>query len=150
MSRSTSRRLVGRWFAALLALAAADVVFSSSAQAAGCATGHASGRSAATYRAVLEMLDADGGFLDPRGPAPADLPRPCTGAFCSGLPAVPFSTLPQAAPGGFDEWAITVSPILLTDSGMIIRLQSEPEPRAVHQADPIFHPPRLQASTTAH
>lgn len=143
MRRSTSRRLTGRWLAALMALATSGVVASSNAQAAGCATGHAPRRSSATYLAVMEMLAADGGLADPRGTTPVDRPRPCTGAFCSGLPATPFSAAPDSSPG-LDQWAIAISLVLPTDAGTMIRIPAEPALRAVSQAAPIFHPPRRQ------
>ncbi|APW62113.1 hypothetical protein [Paludisphaera borealis] len=146
MRRSTSKRLAGRWLAALLALATVGVVSSSNVRAAGCATGHAPRRSPATYRALLEMLDAGGALPEPQGPAPGDRPRPCTGAFCSGLPATPFSAVPEVSPG-FDQWAIATSLVLLLDSGTMIRPHGEAEFQAVHQADPIFHPPRRPAAT---
>lgn len=93
----------------------------------------------------MELLDLGRSGVDPVGPSRDDLPRPCTGAFCSGMPATPFSTLPQAAPIGADHWAITIAPVRPTEPGAIVRVEREADLRAVDIADPVFHPPRPQA-----
>lgn len=92
----------------------------------------------------FEFLSRAGALApEPEGPnseAPS-APVPCSGVFCSGSPAVP--SVPHAAET-FPEvrWAINETPFTLAGPSPSATPDDEADPRAVHLASSIFHPPR--------
>jgi hypothetical protein len=76
--------------------------------------------------------------------APAD-PRPCSGAFCSGQPAVP-AVPAQVLDGVLDSWAClaAVAGLALTDAYFLSVETGDLHP--TRRAIAVFHPPRLLSS----
>lgn len=83
------------------------------------------------------MLPSDGD-----GERPPSWPKPCSGAFCSGNPAAPFSAAPSVIAEGDGDWAISGRPALLVDPKLIVRLIEDAELAPVDHPSAIFHPPR--------
>jgi hypothetical protein len=129
------------WFgtAAFLTLAALTVFAPTSAEA-GCKSHRATLTGRPAFAGLSELWDV-GAASDPATPVPVDAPAPCTGAFCSGSPAVPVA--PVVAPiVGHGQWAILV---VRPDAR---ELSSEPLPYDESEFLPshcglsVFHPPR--------
>ncbi|WP_145952160.1 hypothetical protein [Paludisphaera borealis] len=141
------------WFGttALLALAALAVIAPTAAQA-GC-KGHAVARTHEFGFAGLDALRDVGALADlaqpgPAKPIPVDAPVPCSGAFCSGSPAVPAT--PLIVPiEDLGVWAT------LIDQPEAPELSSQPLPFDESRILPsfcglsVFHPPRPTASASA-
>lgn len=148
----TATPMRSAWFgtAALLALAALAVIAPTPAQA-GC-KGHAVALTPGPGFAGLDELWNAGALADldqpgPTWPIPIDAPAPCSGAFCSGSPAVPVA--PSVAPiEDLGSWAI------LIDRPDACELSSQPLPFDESQLLPssaglsVFHPPRSAASAS--
>jgi hypothetical protein len=100
--------------------------------------------------AHLSWLEAAGALSMPLDQAPPSRPAPCTGAFCSGNPAPPLSTLPPVPPQSGEEWAISVIAIISEGPGASAGLTAAPslQPRLDHTS--IFHPPRPQVTYPTH
>jgi hypothetical protein len=90
---------------------------------------------------LLESLMADpAGRRDPLPVPPA--PRPCSGAWCSGQPAVP-AVPPSTVAGRLGTWAWFV-PVPREASGDFSILTAENSPlRPLRRGNDVFHPPRL-------
>ena len=125
--------------AAILAMA----LFAPTAAEAGCSHLVTSRADAAGRDALVEPLVRDLGDMGGGGSGSAPR-RPCTGAWCTGQPAVP-----PAAPGVFEvhlgSWAwcciISNDPAIACDQ---LRTQSE-NPRPSWSGSDVFHPPRSVA-----
>ncbi len=110
---------------------------------AGCA-GHYSipGRQLAAKTFSLDPLIVSGSILPPGDESPWPRPRPCAGAFCSGNPALPFSSLPSVAPWHGGDWAIPPHSILLSEPRSSVLAIRDAGLVAVDHPASIFHPPR--------
>jgi hypothetical protein len=69
-------------------------------------------------------------------------PRPCTGAWCSELPATP------SVPAGVYDWGMESWALWTCDQRPLATLSSftswtSAEPHPLHQPSAVFHPPRL-------
>ncbi|APW62740.1 hypothetical protein BSF38_04292 [Paludisphaera borealis] len=147
MQTAASMRSARFGTTALLALAALALIAPTPAQA-GC-KGHGVARTRDPALAGLDELWDAGALaeLAQSGPArsnPADAPVPCSGAFCSGSPAVPSA--PLVAPiDGHGLWANWI------DRPESRELNSQPLPFDESQLLPsycglsVFHPPRSAA-----
>ena len=72
-------------------------------------------------------------------------PRPCSGAFCSGQPAVP------AVPAGVTDgrivsWAWCSGMPSPTSNGTSFLSEETSDPQTIHRLIAVFRPPRLLAS----
>lgn len=109
---------------------------------AGCGGHFVNTRSPASSLAHLELLDLARSGSAPAGQMPGELPKPCSGALCSGNPAPPLSTIPSVLPQIGSHWALSV----FTDSPrapeVFDRLLAETAIYALHHSCSIFHPPR--------
>ena len=70
---------------------------------------------------------------------------PCTGAFCSGNPATPFSSLPHVLPNGPGQWAVLVFLTSIPAPGSFAHTQADANLHPVDHARSIFHPPPHRA-----
>lgn len=143
MKLSTRGLLAGPWVGALFALLLAGSVAPREARA-GCSNQHHDGRQTGGGPADgLEML-SPGGASAPDAPGEGSRPgpRPCSGVFCSGNPATPFSAPPSVPPPWSGHWALPA----------FLAAVAEPRPFAfpphlaclspVDHACSIFRPPR--------
>jgi hypothetical protein len=104
------------------------------------------------YLAVRTQQVAETHALDPlllsrsalpsREGLPPARPTPCSGAFCSGNPAVPPSTAPLSLPEGDGHWAISLFPPAVADPGSLARPGEDARLAPVNQPSSVFHPPR--------
>ena len=91
---------------------------------------------------ALDPLILSGPVLPPRDDTPPSRPVPCSGALCSGYPAVPPLTGPPIMPDGDGDWAIPISPPARDNPGSIARPDEEPCLVLADHPSSIFHPPR--------
>ena len=119
------------------------------------AIGPNSARAACSHRAQPRLSDqAAAALLEPFGdarspveaPRPAHLPRPCTGAMCSGQPAPPVSST-APAPIRIAAWAILIPPAPTRPLGSSSLPRDERDVRATEPAGSVFHPPRAASSS---
>ena len=77
-----------------------------------------------------------------RPPAPPKLPTPCSGALCSGSPAVPHTPAPnvpqRAEPWGF----LPAVPAAASEPGSTSSPFNDGPLHPVHRGLVVFHPPR--------
>jgi hypothetical protein len=109
---------------------------------AGCADHYLTLRTqAAAETFALDPLILSGS-LPRHDELPPLRPTPCSGALCSGNPAIPLSPASSVMTVGDSDWAISVRPPVLADPRSIGR--SVEDARLVPFNDPpsIFHPPR--------
>ena len=135
------------WFGttALLALAFLAVIAPTSAEA-GCARHAVAEARGLAFAGLNELLDLET-HAEHGLPSPVDAPAPCSGAFCSGSPAVPPAPLvaPIESP---TSWAI------LIDRPDAHELSSLPLPFDESRFLPtfhglsVFHPPRSVGSAS--
>lgn len=115
----------------------------SPAARAGC-SGHyvASRMHTAAETFAFDPLILSGSVLSLRDEIPPSRPMPCSGALCSGNPAVPHSTVPPVTPGGDGDWAIALGLPILAEPGSIARPAEGARLVPVDHPSSIFHPPR--------
>lgn len=90
---------------------------------------------------LLERIDALSGMTPLPEPAVPSRPTPCSGAMCSGLPAVPSSSAsPEPQTVGF--WAILTAPDGLATLESVDSPFDEETPSLAHSGCSVFHPPR--------
>ena len=143
MIPATLRRLAQVWTGAALVLLALGVLVPRSAEAS-CshlAISAAQRSLVGSDLGVIDRVELVGNFAEN---APLEAPsehKPCSGAFCSGQPGVPLSTVISDTPPS-DSWAIVVAPqyVLLPDGNII--QHDDDEIRPIHEGAAIFHPPR--------
>ncbi|WP_156512605.1 hypothetical protein [Planctomyces sp. SH-PL62] len=144
------KRSTRPWAVMLLTLTALVALAPTSADA-GC-LGHAvSSADSVTVLGLDELTEADtfagSAAKPPAQPAPTDAPPRCSGAFCSGSPAVPSPTAAVPLPTS-GLWAI------VGDAPETRVSTSQPFPCDDPSRLPltrdlsIFHPPRLRAATS--
>jgi hypothetical protein len=97
---------------------------------------------AAAETLALDPLILSGSMLPPHDELPPLRPTPCTGALCSGNPAIPLSPAPSVMTEGDGDWAISLRPPLLADPGSIVRSVEDVRLVPVNHPSSIFHPPR--------
>lgn len=136
--RPTARLTLGA-LTALLILGA----FTPSVARAGCFNHSVTYRSLlADPHARLELL----GDKEPPPVSPVESPgerrRPCTGAFCSGSPAIPTSANPSVSQEGSDPLVIAGLTSSPTDPGGFAFPAEKANFRPIKQSLAIFHPPR--------
>jgi hypothetical protein len=109
---------------------------------AGCADHYLTMRTQAAAEAfALDPLILSGSDLPPHELPPLR-PTPCSGALCSGNPAIPLSTASSGMTEGDGDWAISLSSRLLADPGSIVRSVEDVRLVPVNHPSLIFHPPR--------
>jgi hypothetical protein len=136
MRLSTRGLLAGPWVGALFALLMLGIV-SPSAARAGCSSRHGGGTTLG-----LELLASAAAFPDDPGETPHERPTPCSGAFCSGNPAPPFSAVPASSPSATGQWAIAAFPFTVAGPGSSAYPPIDARLRPVDLAGSVFHPPR--------
>ena len=110
---------------------------------AGCSAYYLHARTqAAAETFALDPLILSGSVLPPHDETPPSRPTPCSGALCSGNPAVPLSTVPPVMTEGDGDWAISLRPPVLADPGSIARPAEDARLVPVDHPSSIFHPPR--------
>jgi hypothetical protein len=110
---------------------------------AGCSGHHVTSRIQAAAEAfALDPLILSGSVLPPRDETPPSRPTPCSGALCSGNPAVPLSTGPPVMAEGDGHWAISFHPPVVAEPGSIARPAEDAHLVPVDHPSSIFHPPR--------
>jgi hypothetical protein len=110
---------------------------------AACSAHHVTSRTqAAAETFALDPLILSGSVRPPHDETPPSRPTPCSGALCSGNPAVPLSTVPPVMPEGHGEWAISLRPPVLAEPGSIARPAEDARLVPVDHPSSIFHPPR--------
>jgi hypothetical protein len=110
---------------------------------AGCAAHYLTLRTqAAAETFAVDPLILSGSVLPPRDELPPLRPTPCSGALCSGNPAVPLSPASSVVSEGDGDWAISLRPPLLADPGSVVRSVEEVRLVPVNHPSLIFHPPR--------
>lgn len=111
---------------------------------AGCSAHYLSAQTqAAAETFALDPLILGGSVLPPHGETPPARPVPCSGALCSGNPAVPLSTVPPVMPDGDGHWALALFTPVLADPGSIARPDRSTRLIPIDHPSSIFHPPRL-------
>ncbi|WP_165221393.1 hypothetical protein [Aquisphaera insulae] len=134
-----------RPIAALIALAFFAVTWPTEARA-GCAYRHTPAARPGASLADLSWLRLADGSSWP-APQQDPAPAPCTGAFCSGLPATPASAMPvMPAPSG-QGWAVLALLATPEDGRSVLHRASDDLARPRRQALSIFHPPRRLSAT---
>jgi hypothetical protein len=110
---------------------------------AGCSGHYLTSRTqAVAEKLALGSLVLGESGLPAQGERSPSRPTPCSGALCSGNPAVPLSTVPVVTPQGDGDWAISVRRPVLADPGSIGRLAEDALFVPVDNPSSIFHPPR--------
>jgi hypothetical protein len=116
---------------------------SAPAARAGCSAHYLTSRAqAAAETFALDPLILSGPVLPPHDETLPSRPTPCSGALCSGKPAVPLSTVPPVMTEGHGDWAISLRPPVLADPGSIARPAEDARLVPVDHPSSIFHPPR--------
>jgi len=111
---------------------------------AGCSAHYLTVRTqAAAGISTLDPLILSESMLPPDDALPPSPPKPCSGALCSGNPAVPLSAAPSVLAEGDGHWAISPRPQLLADPGSTVRSAEDARLVPLDHPSPIFHPPRL-------
>jgi hypothetical protein len=138
MHTATPTRSAWPRAAALLAPAILGLIAPAVAQA-GCHGRRSVSTEAPRAAAMLVDLGLIGGSLDPASSG-EDAGPPCTGAFCSGSPAVPPPIVPPILVDG--SWAVLIGRIgrREADSRPVVPEESRLLP--ARRALSIFHPPR--------
>jgi hypothetical protein len=110
---------------------------------AGCAAHYVTLRTqAAAETLAFDPLILSGSVLPPHNELPPLRPTSCSGALCSGNPAIPLSTASSVMTEGDGDWAISLRPPLLADPGSIVRSVEDVRLVLVNHPSSIFHPPR--------
>jgi hypothetical protein len=91
---------------------------------------------------ALDPLILGGSVLPPHDEIPPSRPTRCSGALCSGNPAVPPPTVPPVMPEGDGDRAIALRPPVLAEPGSIARPAEDARLVPVDHPSSIFHPPR--------
>ena len=113
---------------------------------AGCSAHYLTSRAqAAAETFALDPLILSASALPSHGEAPPSRPKPCSGALCSGNPAIPLSAVPLVLTEGVGNWAISLRPPILADPGSIARRAEDARRAPVDHPSSIFHPPRPSA-----
>ena len=97
---------------------------------------------AATETLALDPLILSGSVLPPQDETPPSRPTPCSGALCSGNPAVPLSTVPPVMPVDDGDWVFSLRPPVLADPESIARPAEDERLVPVDHPCSIYHPPR--------
>jgi hypothetical protein len=110
---------------------------------AGCSAHFLTSRAqAAAETFAIDPLILNGSALPPHDETPPSRTTPCSGALCSGNPAVPLSTVPPVMPEGNGDWAISLRHPVLADPGSIAGPAEDTRLVPVDHPSSIFHPPR--------
>ena len=91
---------------------------------------------------ALDPLILSGSVLPTHEELPPLQPTPCSGALCSGNPAIPLSPASFVMTEGDGDRAMSLGPPLLADPGSIARSVEDVRLVAVNHSSSIFHPPR--------
>jgi hypothetical protein len=110
---------------------------------AGCSAHYATSRTQSSVDAfAIDPLILSGSVLPFHDETPPTRPKPCSGALCSGNPAVPSPTVPPVTPKGDGDWAISLRPPVLAEAGSIAWPAEDARLVPVDHPSSIFHPPR--------
>ncbi|WP_148592075.1 hypothetical protein [Aquisphaera giovannonii] len=109
---------------------------------AGCSARYLTMPPRAAGPALLDRLSTADAAPPAHGERSPSRPSPCSGAFCSGSPATPPTTLPSVMTEGESYRAITACTSVLPDPGSILRRADDARLAPIHEPDSIFHPPR--------
>lgn len=141
--RSSAQRTAARLrLGAILSLLMLLCAPASSARA-GCSAHYVTSRThVAAETTVLDPLILSGSVLPPGEQTPPVRPTPCSGALCSGNPAVPLSSAPPVMTQGHGDWAISLVAPVLADPGSVARPVEDARLVRSNNSPSIFHPPR--------
>jgi hypothetical protein len=110
---------------------------------AGCSAHYVTSRTQAVAESfALDPLILSDSVRPVQNRAPAAPPAPCSGALCSGTPAVPVSAVPPSMPESDTGWAISIRPVVLAGPGSIGRSADDARLVPLNHPSSIFHPPR--------
>ncbi len=113
---------------------------------AGCSDHYLSMQAQAAAEAfALDPLILSGSELPLHDELPPLRPTPCSGALCSGNPAIPLSTASSGMTEGDGDWAISLRVSLIAHPGSIVRSVEDVRLVPVNHPSLIFHPPRRQS-----
>jgi hypothetical protein len=144
MRLSARGLLASPWFGALLAFLTTGIILPSEARA-GCSAHYIVSPSRSSGElSRLELLGHAGALATPQGETPTQPPAPCSGALCSGNPALPLSTIPSDTPPVGGHWAILAFPRTLIGPVPFLCLPVDVALRPIDHSCSIFHPPRSQ------
>lgn len=116
---------------------------------AGCSAHYVTSRTQTLAEAFdLDLLVLNKSTLPNRDEIPPSRPTPCSGALCSGTPAIPLPVVPPVMTHGHGDWAISLRPPVLTDPGSIARPVEDARLVRVNHPSSIFHPPRHRPRPT--
>ncbi|MGC8641723.1 MAG: hypothetical protein ACP5XB_17795 [Isosphaeraceae bacterium] len=128
--------------AAIFALLIGGIVWPQTARA-GCSGHYINSRSGSPDSlARLELLGLDEHVPALPAKSPNQRPKPCSGAFCSGHPAVPVPAVPPLPSHIRGELALPDSLRLAADRGRFGHLLTNEPLRPALFPSSIFHPPR--------
>lgn len=141
MRSSTLKALAMRVSGAFLALLASGLVALPEARA-DCGHYVVSRSGSATVLDQLDLLHLDREFAAPAGQAPFKGQRvPCSGALCSGSPAIPLAP-PVLLPVRTGQWAICTFTPPSSNLGSMAMAWDETPAHINPLASSVFHPPR--------
>lgn len=145
MALASHNKLATRSLGSLLAFLTLGAFFSPSAQA-GCSAHYLIPPSSANlHSAPLELLTLAGALPASPGETPTPRRAPCTGAFCSGNPSTPPSTLPSVPPTAAEHGAMPAPAAILLSLGSFALHLSDANLSPADPSRPIFHPPRVSS-----
>jgi hypothetical protein len=119
-------------------------LFAPQAARAGCSHYVTSRSQAAGVEAQLELLSLVGALAAPQDQTPKDMPArrgPCSGAMCSGNPAVPLAPVSTEVQRS-GQWAICELPIEPAGPGSVAARWEDAHFSPAPISCSIFHPPR--------
>lgn len=134
---------VSRWVGAILSLLIAGVCTPSAARA-GCSSHYVTSRIQASLDgsefSLLTGSQSDAAVVATPAKDPA---RPCTGAFCSGNPALPDSAAPRLLNDGAGQWALLAALLDVPAARPGLQPPFEHGLRPIDAAGSLLRPPRL-------
>ncbi len=107
---------------------------------AGCSAHYISLQSSSSLE--LELLESIR-MVDPPLKTTSQLPKPCTGAFCSGNPATPAPVSQPLAPNASEQGTLWHLGLRVPEPKSFALLADEVDCRPSVRPASIFHPPRL-------
>lgn len=142
--RSSTDERSSRFLTGVFSALLASCLLAPTSASAACGD-HAEARSLPArevgFVTLLELADAGLSRKDPGLDLPAGRSKPCTGAMCSGHPAVPLSPM-LTLPSPLEHWAWLSPEPKLGDFGSFAAPTGELELVPSEIQPSVFHPPR--------
>lgn len=132
------------WLGATLLLLTLGAVLATPAQA-GCSSHYTTSelnRQSHENPSGFELLSRAGAIPSPENEPVPNRPKPCTGALCSGAPALPTSALPALSPFGVEHWAALPLVVSPSHFGTHAYPPFDEGLNPVEFCATVFHPPR--------